>query len=155
MRASRCGEIFRGAVCPRCQKTFYICRHCDRGHVYCCKKCSQLSRFEKCQGYRKQYRQSEEARKDHSDRERERRREVVLGKKSVGDQSYGGGDFSAMVSARVRTAAVLAVLSRIGEKEISDEEIFCEFCGRPGRFVYFGDGTVRQRERAAVFRFRD
>jgi hypothetical protein len=58
-----------------------------------------------------------------------------------------------MVSARVRMAAALAVISSIGEEKIKDDEVSCEFCGRRSRFVYFGDGSVRQQKQGRVFRF--
>jgi hypothetical protein len=53
MQKRRCEEVLRGRTCPRCHKKFFICRHCDRGHVYCCKQCSEASRCEKCRGYRR------------------------------------------------------------------------------------------------------
>ena len=155
MCTSRCGEVFRGCICPRCQKTFFICRHCDRGHVYCCKECSLLSRCEKCRVYRRRYRRSDAGRKDHRDGERARRRRLILGQEIMGDQTYRGSVSSAKVSARVRMVAMSVVLERIGEEENQDEKIFCEFCGRPGRFVYFGDGTIRERRRAKMFRLPD
>lgn len=153
MSQSRCGEVFRGAICPRCKKTFFICRHCDRGHVYCCKRCSVKTRCEKCRRYRRRYRQSVEARKDHCDRERERRRRKILGKENVGDHAYEVRLQSARVSAPVRMAAALAAISSFGEEEVQNDEVCCEFCGRRARFVYFGDGSVRQRNRCRVFRF--
>ncbi len=154
MSGSRCGEVLRGAICPRCRKTFYICRHCDRGHVYCCKQCFEESRKEKCRVYRERYRQSEGMRKYHRDRERDRRRELILGKKIVVDHTYEEGGESARVSTPVRMTAALAVLSSIGEEEIQDDEVCCEFCGRRAKFVYFGDGSTRRRNRGRVFRFR-
>jgi len=90
----------------------------------------------------------------HRDRERDRRREPILGKQIVGDQTYEAGGKSARVSAPVRMAAALAVLSSIGEEEIKDDEVCCDFCGRRAKFVYFGDGSTRQRKRGRVFRFR-
>jgi len=146
-------EVFRGAICPRCKKTFYICRRCDRGHVYCSKCCSVTSRFEKCRVYRKRYRRSEEGREDHNIRERGRRRRLILGKENVGDQTYEGKDETAKVSAPVRMAAALAVISSVGGEENKDDEVCCEFCGRRTKYVYFGDGTTRQRKHGAVFRY--
>ena len=37
-------ESLRLARCPRCQRLFAICSHCDRGHVYCGPSCSEGAR---------------------------------------------------------------------------------------------------------------
>jgi len=152
LQKSRCGEVLRGAICPRCQKTFYICRHCDQGHVYCSRQCFLMSRAAKCRGYRRRYRQSPEGRADHRDRERSRRRARILGKEIVVDQGYEEGVRSARVSARVRLAAALAVLSRASEENKNGTEVCCSFCGRRGEFVFFGEGTRRNRDRGRIFR---
>ena len=154
MHESRCGEVFRATTCPRCQRRFYICRHCDRGHVYCCRQCFVASRCEKCRVYRRLYRQSPEGREDHRERERERRRRRRgLGKKSVGDHGYAEVSESATVSARVRMAAAVAVISSTGGEETADEYVYCEMCGRRAKFVYFGEGNRRDWDWTRVFRF--
>lgn len=155
MRESQCGEVFRAAICPRCQKTFYVCRHCDRGHVYCCRECSIESRCEKCRIYRRHYRRSPEGKKDHRDHERARRRRRILGKEIVGDHSYEEWSVSARVSTRVRMSAAVAVISGTFEEETKDGYVYCEMCGRRGKFVYFGNGTRYQRNRMRVFRYSD
>jgi len=91
----------------------------------------------------------------HRNRERERRRRKILGKENVGDHTYEWGRLSARVSAPERMAVVFAVIGGFGGKETREDEVCCEFCGRRGRFVYFGDGTIRQRKRGAVFRYSD
>ncbi len=151
----RCVSVFRGAICPRCQKRFYICRHCDRGHVYCCRQCSMASRREKCRKYRRIYRQSEEGKKDHRDRERSRRRRQVLDAKSVGDQRSGGGYSSAKVSPRVRMVAAVAAIGSARGEVTKDEYVYCELCGRRSKWIYFGDGTMRARKRGLVFRYSE
>jgi hypothetical protein len=105
--------------------------------------------------YRRRHRHSVAGRKDHRDQERDRRRTLILGKEIVGDHTYEERFQSARVSAPVRVAAALAVIGRIGEEEIQDDEVCCEFCGRRAKFVYFGDGSTRQRKRGRVFRFPD
>jgi hypothetical protein len=30
--------------CARCQRQVVICSHCDRGNIYCAKRCSQSAR---------------------------------------------------------------------------------------------------------------
>lgn len=152
MQLSRCQKVFRAAICPRCKRTFYICRHCDRGHVYCCKVCSSLTRLKNCRVYRRRYRENEEVRQYLRDQERERRRRASV-EKNRGDHTYEEGAQSARVSAPVRMAAALAVIGSVGGEEIQDDEVCCEFCGRRARFVYFGDGSTRQRKQGRVFRF--
>jgi hypothetical protein len=147
LQKRRCEEVLRGRTCPRCHKKFFICRHCDRGHVYCCKQCSQASRCEKCRVYRRRHRQSPLGKADHRDRERARRRRLILGKETVGDQTSGGGVASARVSARVRMAAVSAVISGIRKEETRYEQTCCEMCGRPGRYVYFGDDRPKRKSK--------
>ncbi|MCP4606070.1 MAG: hypothetical protein GY847_37095 [Proteobacteria bacterium] len=155
MKLSRREEIFRGAICPRCKKTFYICRRCDRGHVYCSKQCAYASRVEKCRVYRERYRHGEKMREYHRNRERERRREIILGKRKRGDHTYGARGESAKVSVPVRMVAALAAIGSVGGEETKDGEVCCEFCGRRAIFVYFGDGSTRQRKQGTVFRHSD
>ncbi len=153
VRESRCGEVFRGAICPRCKRTFFICRHCDRGHVYCCKECSAVSRLENCRIYRARYRSDEEVREYLREQERNRRRGGVSAGRNRGDHTYEEEFQSARVSAPVRMAAALAVIGSVGGEEIQDDEVCCEFCGRKARFVYFGDGSTLRRNRGRVFRY--
>lgn len=152
MTISQCGEVLRGAICPRCQKRFYICRHCDRGQVYCCRQCSAESRCEKCRRYRRVYRHSIEGRLDHRDRERARRASRTK-KNAVGDQGYGKRVGSVTVATRTRMAAAVAAIGSVGAKGHRDDYIYCEFCGCRSQWVYFGDGTTHNRNRNRVFRY--
>lgn len=76
---------FRLARCRRCQVLFALCRHCDRGQVYCGPGCSVPARTECLRRARRRHRQSPEGRLDHRDRERERRRRRRLEAARVGD----------------------------------------------------------------------
>ncbi len=107
------------------------------------------SRYEKCRIYRRRHRQSFEGRADHRDRERSRRRRLILGKEIVVDQTSGRGVRSARVSALMRMTAAVAVIGCVGEEETRDDEIHCEICGRPGVLVRFGDAT-RKKDRGGV-----
>ena len=148
----RCGEVLRGAICPRCRNRFYICRHCDRGHVYCCRRCSVESRREKCCGYRRLHRSSVEGREDHRNRERASRRRRKNKGKVVGDQGFEKRGESENVSTRERMVAGVAAIGSACAKEHTDEFVYCEICGCRSRWVYFGDGTTRSRNRSRVFR---
>jgi hypothetical protein len=59
--------------CKSCAQSFAICRSCYRCHVYCSKSCSEAARRLSVKAAKKRFRQSEEGRLDHRDRERERR----------------------------------------------------------------------------------
>jgi len=56
----------------------------------------------------------------------------------VGDQSSAVAFRSATVSALMRMAAMSAAIGRVGKEEFEDGTVYCDFCGRPGIFVYFG-----------------
>lgn len=148
MDTAGCGEVFRGRICPRCKRQFFICRHCDRGHVYCCRLCSALSRLEKIRIYRKRYRMSKEGREEHQDTERDRRRRHTLGEKNVGDQSSAQGNKSARVIALMRMLAKSADIYRLSKEDSDDDTIRCEFCGRPGNLVCFRQDVGSQRARS-------
>lgn len=60
--------------CRRCGQHFAICRSCYRGHVYCSKECSKAARRDSIRAAQREYRRSDEARLDHLEHERERRR---------------------------------------------------------------------------------
>jgi len=78
---------------------------------------------------------------------------MILGEENVEDHTYEEVTGSARVSAPVRMAAALAVICGIGGEETGNDEVRCEFCGRRARFVYFADGSTRQRNQSAVLRY--
>ncbi len=131
-------QTFRGLICPRCLKQFFICPCCYRGHVYCCGDCSLLSRQEKCRKYRKKYREDlgEEGRKDRRDAQRERRR---LKAKSVEDHSSAGDAKPARVSVQTRKDAILVTFCDVGMEADSYGDFQCEFCGKRSNLVCFGN----------------
>ena len=147
-----CSEVLRGRICPRCGRQFFICRHCDRGHVYCCRLCSCSSRTEKTRGYRKRYRMSKEGREQHQDMARNRRRRIALRQNSVGDQGSVSGGCSATVFALRRMVAMSAVIGRLSLESEDNAEVCCEICGRTGVFVRFGWGGGRDETRAGFSR---
>ena len=149
-----CGEVLRGRICPKCQRQFFICQHCDRGHVYCCRECSIRSRREKCRSYRRRHRTSLEGRLDHRDQQRYRRQRISIKEKTVGDHTSEGGIKSARVSAQTRIVAMVAALSSVGEEDSSDVQTRCDFCGRPGDFVRFGQAKGGCGAKRDCFRLR-
>jgi len=87
----------RLARCPRCEEPFSICKHCDRGHVYCSPRCSAEARSESLRRARRRHRQSPEGRLDHRDRERDRRRRQRQESTCVGDHPSAPADASVTV----------------------------------------------------------
>ncbi len=150
LRSGECGEVLIGRICPRCQKQFLICRHCDRGHVYCGYLCSTLARAEKCRAYQKHYRENSEGyREDHRADQRDRRRQ-----KNVGDQSSMFSTRSARVSTPVRLSAWFAAMTTFGGEDTDDEESCCSICGRQGVFVRFTDFGGDDGRRGPGYRLR-
>lgn len=147
-------ESLRGRICPRCHRQFFLCRHCDRGHVYCCRICSLTSRLEKCRIYRRRHRRSPEGRLDHRDSERARRNRLRSLFSPVGDHTSDKGFESARVSAPTRMAAVIAALGSVCEEETQDNGIRCEICGSRSAFVRFDAWTRRCSTRRKGFRLR-
>lgn len=143
------GEVLIGRICPRCKRQFWICRHCDRGHVYCGYGCSTQARAEKCRVYQKRYRRSLEGRLDHRDAQRAWRRQ-----KSVGDQSSLFSKASARVSAPTRLSAWLAAMAAVGGEDTDHEEKHCTICGRPGVWVRFSDYGSKERRESSGRRLR-
>jgi hypothetical protein len=88
----------RLARCPRCEAPFSICKHCDRGHVYCGPRCSALARSESLRRARRRHRQSPEGRLDHRDRERDRRQRQRREAARVGDHPSAPQACSAKVA---------------------------------------------------------
>ena len=66
--------------CARCRCQVAICGHCDRGNIYCGKRCSQAARRQsQCEATRR-YRKTRRGRFAHAERQRryrQRRRQKV------------------------------------------------------------------------------
>ncbi len=72
--------VLRRLFCrgPGCGAIFYICRSCYRGQAYCGDRCRQKARREQLRRATQRYQQSEEARLDHRDRQRDYRERCRL-----------------------------------------------------------------------------
>jgi len=157
-------ECLRLARCPRCQRQFAICSHCDRGHVYCGPLCSLGARRDSLRRARRRHRRSPEGRLDHRDRERARRRRQRLSLARVGDHP------SATPSPEIKLAPALdpsgistveTPAQRAEKVEIQDaprslpvaapsrfaRDRHCRVCGSPGRWFRTAPGSHRQRGR--------
>ena len=66
--------------CHRCRELVAICSHCDRGNIFCSKKCSSASRNASLKRSSNKYQKSRKGRHKHAARQhryRKRRRQKV------------------------------------------------------------------------------
>ena len=66
--------------CARCRCQVVICSHCDRGNLYCGKRCSQAARRQSVRAAGKRFQNSRRGRFAHAERQRryrQRRRQKV------------------------------------------------------------------------------
>jgi hypothetical protein len=66
--------------CARCQRQVVICSHCDRGNIYCGKRCSQSARRQSRREASRRYQRTRRGRFAHAARQRryrQRRRAKV------------------------------------------------------------------------------
>ena len=66
--------------CARCRRPVVICSHCDRGNIYCGKRCSQTARRQSQREAARRYEKTRRGRFAHAARQRryrQRRRQKV------------------------------------------------------------------------------
>jgi hypothetical protein len=66
--------------CARCRRQVAICSHCDRGNIYCGKRCSETARRQSRRQSGKRYQKTRRGRLSHAERQRryrQRRRAKV------------------------------------------------------------------------------
>jgi len=56
--------------CARCHCQVILCRHCDRGNVYCRQGCADLARADSLHRAAKRYRSTRRGRHNNADRQR-------------------------------------------------------------------------------------
>ncbi len=59
--------------CTRCHQPVIICRHCDRGNIYCFDGCARAANKERCKRNAKRYRRSPKGRRSTAARQRRNR----------------------------------------------------------------------------------
>jgi hypothetical protein len=122
--------VFRERFCGGCDRAFYICCHCDRGHRYCSDGCRQNVRRQQCRQANRKHQQSPEGKLDHRDRQRvyrDRRIQV-----RVTDQS-------SLPNLVLTTSPPLPIRWL---RTIEIRHVVCIICGRSGPWM----STYRQRE---------
>jgi hypothetical protein len=53
--------------CARCRRQVVICRRCDRGNIYCSRRCSQPARCESQRAAARRYQHTKAGRVKHAD----------------------------------------------------------------------------------------
>jgi hypothetical protein len=64
--------------CARCLQPVIICRHCDRGNIYCFNGCAVAANKERCQRNSKRYQCSAKGRRSNAARQRRNRLRKAL-----------------------------------------------------------------------------
>jgi len=157
-------ESLRLAQCPRCQRLFAICSHCDRGHVYCGPPCSLGARRDSLRRARRRHRRSPEGRLDHRDRERARRQRRRLFVARVGDHPSAPPPPEIKLDPALEPSGISTVetpTQRAKPVEIQDaprsfastspsrvaRDSHCRVCGITGRWFRTAPASHRERER--------
>ena len=104
--------------CARCHCQVTICSYCDRGNLYCDKRCALIAREESLRAAGKRYQRTRRGRFKHAERQRHyrSRREKVT--------HQGSLELPTNDPLTTRSEAPLSLAI------IEDEGIRCHFCGR-------------------------
>jgi hypothetical protein len=130
--------LLRVRACRWCQRLFFPCRACDRGHAYCSPSCRRAGRVQSLRAAGRRYQASPEGRLEHRDRQRAYRARCRL---RVTHQASTLAESSAILGAPQRPRVPptdpprghAEVLPCRGRAPGGAARPRCELCGRPGR----------------------
>ena len=141
--------------CARCRRQVVICSHCDRGNIYCGKRCSETARRQSQREAGRHYQKTRRGRFAHAERQRryrQRRRQNATHQGSppaIADET---------LSAESRTPARRVELPAARREAVFRSDIFDANCGtcspscnlifvsaRTGSTVSFIHGRTRFR----------
>ena len=109
--------------CTRCRCQVVICSHCDRGNIYCGKRCSQTARHQSQREAARRYQRTYRGRLAHAARQRryrQRRRQKVTHQGSpreVADET-------------LPTESSTSAQQGESPATVPGDGIRCDFCGR-------------------------
>jgi len=109
--------------CARCRCQVVICSHCDRGNIYCGKRCSQTARRHSRRKASGRYQKTRRGRLAHAKRQRryrQRRRKKV---------THQGSTLPIPDETLPAESKTLARRSEV-PAEVPGDGIRCDFCGR-------------------------
>ena len=133
---------------PDCGLVFYICNSCYRRQAYCGETCRDKARGEQLRLADQRYRETEEARLDHCDRQRAYRERCRL---RVTDHTSAGNGRSVKIVEPVRETGRSTPLADKLQDRTRFERLqsavrpVCILCGRGGRVGVRGIGPVRRQ----------
>lgn len=107
--------------CARCHCQVVICRHCDRGNVYCGEGCAKPARTETLRRAGSRYQSSRRGRHSNAERQRryrERQREKVT---QQGSSSLASND---LLSIELSSAQNVSKQ----DSSVTKTTIYCHFC---------------------------
>lgn len=150
------GKSHRQAHCGHCNAIFYVCRHCDRGQVYCSSRCRTAGRRASQRRARRRHQASPEGRLDHRDRQRlyrARLRERERAGESVTDTSSP----TALVCGTQADALIPSPPPQEGTHDKQEVRLAvsrstteytprCAFCRAEAEYIHF-DSQAHWRER--------
>lgn len=111
--------------CVRCHCQVIICRHCDRGNIYCSGRCSIQSRLEKQQEAKARYQSSAKGMQSHASRQqhyRQRQKQKVTYQGSTKLSPY---DLLLDEPEREKTVKKTMINLHLTDKSTH----YCHFCG--------------------------
>jgi hypothetical protein len=109
--------------CARCRRQVVICSHCDRGNIYCGRRCSETARRQSRREAGRRYQRTRGGRFAHAARQRrycQRRRAKVTHQGSPPDMADGTLPAESMTSARRNEVSVV----------VAGDDIRCHLCRR-------------------------
>ena len=140
------GPVSRLSFCARCGAQFAVCESCERGQVYCDRRCALEARRDGLRAIRSRYRRSPEGKQAHREQERQRRqrrRGDARPSESVGDQ----GSPPRLQTATIERAPVVPQPPSIRAAVREFRGPGCSNCGCPTRLVWVNASGRRGRRR--------
>ena len=116
-------QTLRQGRCGHCGQIFFVCRHCDRGQVYCSADCRRQARRQSCRRANARHQASPEGRLDHRDRQRAYRMRRRARLTSVTDQGSQTTTAAFILPAPAPEATVVVVCAAAGRSADRGESV--------------------------------
>jgi hypothetical protein len=129
--------------CVRCRLQVIVCRHCDRGQIYCAGRCAEIRRRESLRAAGCRYRQTHQGKlKQALRQQRYRQRKRLCQPQKVTHQG------SLLKRARdLLASTVKKTRQRVAVAK--NQEISCHFCGCSG-WIFLRLGFLRRFSRVSA-----
>jgi hypothetical protein len=134
-------EDFRLFTCALCRSQVRICSHCDRGQIYCSKRCAARRRKESMDRAGARYQRTPRGRRKHAAREACRRARCAAARVGVTHQGTPPASRRGMV-APMRDQTPYRPVDKH-----SHPTVWCDVCGHPCR-PFARSSFIRARRRA-------